>query len=124
MSETIKDKVTGGVDAVAGAGTSDKIEGGAKEALGEAQQKTGEALGDTKMQAEGAAKQIEGEAQQAVGATKDFVSDALENIKEFGEDVVDGAKAFGAKAADYIQDILDGNEEEKTDAAKAAERKP
>ncbi len=52
------------------AGTTQKLGGGAKDALGGA-------LGDTKLQAEGKADKAAGKVQNTVGGAKDGVRDAL-----------------------------------------------
>jgi uncharacterized protein YjbJ (UPF0337 family) len=54
----------------------DQVKGAVKEAVGNVQQKTGEATGNTKQQVKGAAKQAEGNVQKNYGNVKEAVKDA------------------------------------------------
>jgi uncharacterized protein YjbJ (UPF0337 family) len=49
----------------------EQVKGAAKDAAGKVQRKTGEVLGNPKMQAKGAAKQIVGKTQKAVGDARE-----------------------------------------------------
>lgn len=49
----------------------DRIEGSAKKIKGDIKDKTGKALGDSKMRAEGKADKAEGKIQNTVGGIKD-----------------------------------------------------
>ena len=51
-------------------GNEDKIKGTAKDAMGTVKQKTGQALGNERMESEGAAKRVEGKVQNKVGDVK------------------------------------------------------
>ena len=57
--------------------TTDKIEGGANEAVGTVKQGVGNVTGSDKMQAEGKAQEIKGKAQGTVGDAKDAVKSAV-----------------------------------------------
>ena len=57
-------------------------EGKAKEGIGGAKEKVGEATGKQDMQASGTAEQTEGKAQGGLGKVKDAASDAADNIKD------------------------------------------
>jgi uncharacterized protein YjbJ (UPF0337 family) len=57
--------------------TNDKLEGKAKEIVGEGKERLGEATGDEEMEAEGTADKLEGKGQGMVGKAKD----ALDDIK-------------------------------------------
>lgn len=62
--------------------TTDKIKGYANEAMGNAKQAVGKAVGSETLQAEGFAQERKGEAQQMVGKGKEAVSNAVENAKD------------------------------------------
>jgi uncharacterized protein YjbJ (UPF0337 family) len=70
MAEDIKNKVEQTVDKVAGAGTTDKIEGAVKQAVGKGKAAAGEATGNTELVTEGHAEQTEGILQKVVGNVK------------------------------------------------------
>lgn len=55
----------------------DQVNGAAKEAAGKAQEKVGQVIGSTDMEADGLVKQGEGKLQKAYGAVKE----ALKNSK-------------------------------------------
>ncbi|WP_341990959.1 CsbD family protein [Azorhizobium sp. AG788] len=57
--------------------TSDKISGVANEAMGNAKQGIGKAVGNDRLQVEGKVQEIKGEGQQAVGKAKDAVKDSV-----------------------------------------------
>ncbi|MFG1420211.1 CsbD family protein [Roseixanthobacter liquoris] len=57
--------------------TSDKIKGTANEAIGNAKQGVGKAVGNERLQAEGKVQEIKGEGQQAMGKAKDAVKDTV-----------------------------------------------
>ncbi|MEP9369673.1 CsbD family protein [Xanthobacter sp. VNH20] len=57
--------------------TSDKIKGTANEAVGNAKQGIGKAVGNDRLQAEGKVQEIKGEGQQAMGKAKDAVKDTV-----------------------------------------------
>ncbi|WP_029004267.1 CsbD family protein [Azorhizobium doebereinerae] len=58
--------------------TSDKISGMANEAVGNAKQGIGKAVGNDRLRAEGKVQEIKGEGQQAVGKAKDAVKNAVD----------------------------------------------
>ena len=62
--------------------TNDKIAGKTNEAIGNAKQGVGKAIGSEKLQAEGAVQEIKGKGQQAVGAAKDAVNDVKNAAKD------------------------------------------
>jgi uncharacterized protein YjbJ (UPF0337 family) len=55
----------------------DRIAGAGKEAVGTVKEKTGEALGDKKMEVEGKVKKTEGKVQNAVGGAKDTADETM-----------------------------------------------
>ncbi|HQS08087.1 MAG: CsbD family protein [Rhizobiales bacterium 24-66-13] len=57
--------------------TSDKIKGTTNEAVGNAKQGIGKAVGNDRLQAEGKVQEIKGEGQQAMGKAKDAVKDTV-----------------------------------------------
>lgn len=57
--------------------TTDKISGMTNEAVGNAKQGIGKAVGNDRMQAEGKVQEIKGEGQQAMGKAKETVKDAV-----------------------------------------------
>ncbi|MBI1332249.1 MAG: CsbD family protein [Armatimonadetes bacterium] len=59
------------VDGVAGAGTSDKIEGKVDEWTGKAKQAVGDLTDDDKLHAEGEAQEAEGKLSHAIGEIKE-----------------------------------------------------
>jgi uncharacterized protein YjbJ (UPF0337 family) len=60
--------------------TSDKIKGVTNEAVGNAKQGIGKAVGSEKMQAEGLMQEAKGEVQQAVGKAKDATKKATDKV--------------------------------------------
>ena len=62
--------------------TSDRVQGAAKDAVGTAKEKAGEATGDEKLRDEGTADKAEGKTQGAVGKAKEAVGDAVDDIKK------------------------------------------
>lgn len=78
------------VDNVAGAGTSDKIEGNVDEAVGTVKRNVGETSG----QVEGAAKQAEGKIKQGVGELKEEASETGSEIEDTSENFIDSVKDF------------------------------
>ncbi|MFN6570209.1 CsbD family protein [Dendronalium sp. ChiSLP03b] len=73
-----------------GAGTSDKVEGKAKQALGSAQRNLGKVTG----QAEGTAKQAEGKAKEDIGTTKNVVKETYNNVEKSTEKAIDNVKSL------------------------------
>lgn len=57
--------------------TGDKIKGTTNEAIGNAKQGIGKAVGNDRLQAEGKVQEIKGEGQQAMGKAKDTVKDTV-----------------------------------------------
>lgn len=86
MNDDLKDQTRENVDAIAGAGTSDKAEGSAKETLGRGKEALGAATGNDSLRAEGAKDQIEGKAKGLLGEIKE----GAEHLKEKVEDVIHG----------------------------------
>jgi uncharacterized protein YjbJ (UPF0337 family) len=65
---------------VAAQGTTDKIEGTAKEAKGSIKETIGKATGDTNLELEGKVDKVEGGAQNAVGDLKNTVGDIKDRL--------------------------------------------
>jgi uncharacterized protein YjbJ (UPF0337 family) len=91
------------VDKHFGQGTSDKLEGRAKEMAGKVKEKAGGIIGDGKMQTEGEARHAEGTLQRHKGEAKEKIEDAGEAIKEKMDKLKGGAQAI----ADKVRDKLD-----------------
>ena len=62
--------------------TMDRMEGKAKEVGGMAQDKAGEATGNSEMEARGEADRTEGKAQGVVGKAKETAGDAVDAVKD------------------------------------------
>jgi uncharacterized protein YjbJ (UPF0337 family) len=60
--------------------TSDRVKGAAKDAMGTAKEKVGEATGDERLQDEGAADKLEGKGQGVVGKAKEAVGDLKKKV--------------------------------------------
>ena len=107
MSTTVNnanDSVKRTVDHAAGAGTADKAEGNMTEAIGNAQQKIGQAVGSRELEARGVINEEDGKRQQAVGATKEAVSDTIHEVDHtahnIGENIKDGVNRAVADVKD------------------------
>lgn len=57
--------------------TGDKIKGTANEAVGNAKQGIGKAVGNERLQAEGKMQELKGEGQKTMGKAKDAVKDTV-----------------------------------------------
>ncbi|MEP9376296.1 CsbD family protein [Aquabacter sp. CN5-332] len=57
--------------------TGDKIKGTANEAVGNAKQGFGKAVGNERLQAEGKMQELKGEGQKTMGKAKDAVKDTV-----------------------------------------------
>lgn len=101
--QDLGDKAKAALDDVAGAGTSDKIEGNVKEAVGEVKSAIGQATDNPRLEGEGAAEKLEGKAQQAEGEAESIG----EKIGDFVDDVKEAASGFFNK----IKDALDGDDD-------------
>ena len=60
--------------------TNDKLEGKAKEVIGEGKERLGEATGDEEMEAEGTADKLEGKGQGMVGEAKEALDDVKKKV--------------------------------------------
>jgi uncharacterized protein YjbJ (UPF0337 family) len=60
--------------------TSDKIKGAANEAIGNAKQAAGKAVGNDRLQAKGIIQERKGEAQQAIGKAKAAVKKVIDRV--------------------------------------------
>lgn len=78
MSDRLKENL----DATAGAGTSDKIEGKAKETVGRGKEAVGAATGDDSLRAEGLKDQAAGKAQGVLGEVKEGAENLLDKAKD------------------------------------------
>lgn len=58
----------------------DQVKGTVKDIVGKVQEKTGQALGDTKQQVKGIVKQVEGQSQKAKGDAKEVLKDAVDKL--------------------------------------------
>jgi uncharacterized protein YjbJ (UPF0337 family) len=104
-TEDLGDKAKAALDDVAGAGTSDKIEGSVQEAVGDAKSAIGQATDNAELEGEGAADQVLGQAKQAEGEAESIG----EKIQDFVEDAKDAVSGFFNK----VKDALDGDDDEK-----------
>ncbi|GGE46990.1 UPF0337 protein [Agaricicola taiwanensis] len=55
---------------------SDKMKGAANDAMGNAKQGVGKAVGNDRLRAQGKAQEVKGESQKAMGRAKDAIKDA------------------------------------------------
>ncbi|MEQ9552099.1 MAG: CsbD family protein [Coleofasciculus sp. G3-WIS-01] len=78
------------VDQVFGSGTSDQIQGKAKEDIGTVERNVGKAKEDVK----GAAKQAQGRAQQDTGRLKNRAEDAGSDMEEASQNLGDAIKSL------------------------------
>jgi uncharacterized protein YjbJ (UPF0337 family) len=90
------------VDKQFGQGTTDKVEGRAKEIVGKAKEKTGKLIGDRKMEAEGEARHAEGSVQHYKGEAKEKIEDVGKAIHEKMEKLKGGAEALADKAREKL----------------------
>lgn len=81
------------VDNVFGEGTSDKIEGKAKEDLGTVKKN----VGQTQREIEGSIEQAQGKTQQAMGEAKNRLDNASEDAKQASGNIVEGVKDLFGK---------------------------
>ncbi|MGF1488614.1 MAG: CsbD family protein [Prochloraceae cyanobacterium] len=81
------------VDNVFGEGTSDKIEGKAKEDLGTVKKN----VGQTRQEVEGSIEQAQGKTEQAMGEAKNRLEDAGEDAKQASGNIVEGVKDLFGK---------------------------
>lgn len=88
--EKLDRKAKSDLDAVVGAGTSDKLEGQVDEAVGTVERNLGKMGGE----AEGAAKQAKGQAKQSMGEAKSAIDEAADNVEEASEGFMDSVKGF------------------------------
>lgn len=78
------------VDKVFGSGTSDQIQGKAKEDIGTVERNMGKAKEDIK----GAAKQVQGRAEQDTGMVKNRAEDAGSELEDAAENLGDAIKSL------------------------------
>ena len=83
-------KAKSDLDQVAGAGTSDKLEGQVDKATGKIQSD----LGKVRSEAEGAAKQAQGKAKEDIGTTRRAIEKAADNAEETSDNAIDSIKNF------------------------------
>lgn len=62
--------------------TGDKVKGVANDAIGNAKQGIGKAVGSEKLEAEGKSQEIKGDAQKAMGTAKDRVKDTANSVAD------------------------------------------
>jgi uncharacterized protein YjbJ (UPF0337 family) len=60
--------------------TADKIKGETNDAIGNAKQGIGKAVGNDRLQAEGAGQELKGKGQKAVGDAKDAIKNVVDKI--------------------------------------------
>ena len=82
MSENLSDATKRNVDTVAGAGTSDKAEGSARETVGHGKEAIGAATGNDSLRAEGVKDQAVGKGQGLLGEIKEGAEDLLDKAKD------------------------------------------
>ena len=83
-------KAKSDLDEVAGAGTSDRLEGKVDRAAGKAKQELGKAQG----QVEGAVQQAKGKAKEDIGTTKQAIENAADNVEDASDSAIDSVKNF------------------------------
>ncbi len=82
MSEDLKSATERNIDDAAGAGTSDKAEGSARETIGRGKESIGAATGNDSLRAEGVKDQTAGKAQGVVGEIKEGAENLLDKAKD------------------------------------------
>jgi uncharacterized protein YjbJ (UPF0337 family) len=103
MNKITHDKIEEVIDPKVGAGTTDKLQGTAKVALGKAQQKVGEALDNPELEAYGLVNEHEGELQHKRGELKEEVETLTERTKELLHDVADAVREKAHYAVEKIK---------------------
>ncbi|HIK31270.1 MAG TPA: CsbD family protein [Oscillatoriales cyanobacterium M59_W2019_021] len=88
--QDLDSKAKSDLDTVAGAGTSDKLEGQVDQALGKAQRDLGKVSG----QVEGAARQAKGKAKEDIGTTRQAIENAADNAEDASDSAFDSIKNF------------------------------
>lgn len=83
-------KAKSDLDRVAGAGTSDKLEGQVDKATGKVQRELGKVQG----QVEGAAKQAQGKAKEDIGTTRRAIEKTADRAEETSDNAIDSIKNF------------------------------
>jgi len=110
MTTSLKDKVEQTIDNMAGAGTSNRIEGRSKELLGRVLEELGEWLEQPQTVQRGTVQRLEGKLQQYAGEDQERAhtqSDSVVDIaKDRVEDVVDEAKEAAADTARRLKEIF------------------
>jgi uncharacterized protein YjbJ (UPF0337 family) len=66
--------------------TTDKIKGHANEAIGNAKQVVGKAIGSEKLQVEGGVQELKGEGQIAVGKAKAAIKEGAQKLADEAND--------------------------------------
>jgi uncharacterized protein YjbJ (UPF0337 family) len=106
MSTNISKEIEDTIDKVAGAGTTDTIEGKAKETLGKIQASAGDAVKDHKLEARGIVNQADGKIQQATGEIKGGLEDLRDRAQNLLEDTVETIKDKAHSASEAIKSRL------------------
>lgn len=73
-------------------GMTNKIKGGANEAVGAVKQKVGELIGDPELEGEGIAQKMKGKGQRVVGDATEAATEAFESVKQKSEEIVKDTK--------------------------------
>ena len=109
MADSLKEKIADVVDSIAGAGTSEKIEGVTNELLGGAQERLGKVFEDEDLEEMGARKKKRGEVQQAFGDEdhENSTGDSLgEVIKAKTEEVAEASRAKTQENLDSLKNTI------------------
>jgi len=77
----MNNEVKKSLDDAAGAGTSDKVEGNTKEAVGRLKEAAGALTGDNSLRSEGVGEQMEGKLQHTLGEVKKGAEELLDKAK-------------------------------------------
>lgn len=88
----MSDKAKETIDAVAGAGTADKLEGRLKEAKGTIKETGGEIMDNESMKHEGQAEQAEGKVQRTVGTLEAVTHGVIDAVADGAHKLGDAVK--------------------------------
>jgi len=88
--QELDEKGKSALDEVAGAGTSNKIEGKIDRVSGEVQERSEKVGAELK----GTAKQVRGKAKEDIGTVQNNIEEASEGVEETSENMFDSIKSF------------------------------
>ena len=86
------------IDNTLGSGTSDKVQGQVKSALGTAKATVGKWIGDDELRAKGYREHAEGEVQHTTGEVKSMAAKAADKVEDAADTVREKAEGVREKA--------------------------